>query len=93
MRYFPIGNISLFNTSYSIDILPGPASNRIIHTAINNSSNSYPLTKPFDNLTIASSRAISLAPGIGLVQERAQTCQLHAARSGVKIIMLIGTVT
>ena len=70
MRYFPLGNISLFNTSYSIDILPGPVSNRLIHTAINNSSSSYALTKPFDNLTMASSRAFSHAPGIGLVQEK-----------------------
>ena len=69
MRFFPFGNISLFNTSYSIDILPGPASNRIIHTVINNSSSSYPLTKR-DNLTMASSRAISHALGIGLVQEK-----------------------
>ena len=70
MRYFPLGNISLFNTFYSIDNPPGPVNNRLIHTAINNSSSSYALRKPFDNLTMASSRAISHAPGIGLVKEK-----------------------
>ena len=44
-KYFP------FQYIYSIDILPGPVSNRLIHIAINNNSSSYPPTKPFDILT------------------------------------------
>jgi hypothetical protein len=47
----PLGNISLFNTSHSIDILPGPVNNRLIPIAISNNSSSYPSTKPFDILT------------------------------------------
>ena len=48
---FPLGNISLFNASHSIDILLGPGNSRLMHSAINNNSSSYPLTKPFDILT------------------------------------------
>ena len=47
----PLGNISLFNTSHSIDILPGPVNNRLIPIAISNNSSSYPYTRPFDILT------------------------------------------
>jgi hypothetical protein len=47
----PLGNISLFSTSHSIDTLPGPVNNRLIPIAISNNSSSYPPTKPFDILT------------------------------------------
>jgi hypothetical protein len=44
----PLGNISLFNTSHSIDIRPGPVSKRLIEIVINNKSSSYPPTNPSD---------------------------------------------
>jgi hypothetical protein len=35
MIYFPLGNTSLFNTSHSIDILPGPVNKRLMDIAVN----------------------------------------------------------
>lgn len=32
-RVFPLGNISIFNTSHSIEILPGPVNKRLIDIA------------------------------------------------------------
>jgi hypothetical protein len=48
---FPLGNISLFNISHSIEIRPGPANNKLIDIAINNDSNSYPPTNLSGNFT------------------------------------------
>jgi hypothetical protein len=47
----PFGNISLFNKFHSIDGVPGPVNNKVIDTATNNKSKSYPLTKPFDSFS------------------------------------------
>jgi hypothetical protein len=51
--YISLGNTSRFNTSLSIDILPGPVNNRLILIAINSELvniaaclNSVPHTKP-----------------------------------------------
>ena len=51
MMVFPFGNISLFNTSHSIDTRPGPVNSRLKDIAINSNSNSYPPTNPFDIFT------------------------------------------
>jgi hypothetical protein len=57
--------ISLFNTFHSIDILPGPVNSKLIDTAINKNSSSYPPTKPFDILTR------SLAPIVSIIKSAA----------------------
>jgi hypothetical protein len=51
MMALPFGNISLFNTSYSLDIRPGPVIKRLTSMAINNDSNSYPPTNPSGSFT------------------------------------------
>ena len=48
LLYFAFGNISLFNISLSIDILPGPDISKLIEMDISKSSNSYPPTNPFE---------------------------------------------
>ncbi len=52
MINFALRNTSLFNTSHSINILPGPVNKRLVHIAINSNVSSYPPTKPWDNPTI-----------------------------------------
>lgn len=42
----PRGKISHFMILYSIEILPGPVSNKLTAIDINNNSNSYPPTNP-----------------------------------------------
>jgi hypothetical protein len=57
--------ISLFNTFHSIDILPGPVNSKLIDTAINKNSSSYPPTNPFDILTR------SVAPIVSIIKSAA----------------------
>ncbi len=61
---FPFGNISLFNKFHSIDGFPGPDNNKLIDTAINNKSKSYPLTNPFDSLAVNVEPIISIINSI-----------------------------
>ena len=60
MINFALGNTSLFNTSHSTDILPGPVNKRLIHIAINSKVSSYPPTKPWDNPTTRVATIISI---------------------------------
>jgi len=64
---FPLGNISLFNIPYSIDIRPGPVNNRLTDIAINSDSNSYPSTNPSGSLTK------TMAPIISIIRSAAAT--------------------
>ena len=60
MINFALRNTSLFNTSHSIDILPGPVNKRVVHIAVNSNVSSYPPTKPWDNPTTGVARIISI---------------------------------
>jgi hypothetical protein len=66
----PFGNISLFNTSHSTEILPGPVSNSVIDIAINNKSSSYSPTNPFANLATSVEPIISIIKKIAAILVR-----------------------
>ena len=67
MSALPLGNISLFSTSHSIDILPGPVIMRLIDIAVNSKLviivdclSSGPPTKLWDNQTTIVAPIISI---------------------------------
>ena len=63
-RYLILGNISLFNKSLSIDILPGPDISKLIEMNISKSSNSYPPTNPFESFIAKTTPIISIMNNI-----------------------------
>jgi hypothetical protein len=67
MIYLPLGDTSLFNMSYLIDILPGPVSKRLMDIAVNSELvniaaclSSAPTPKPSDNQTTRVAPIISI---------------------------------
>ena len=59
---FPLGNISCFSTSHSIDTLPGPVRMRLADIDSTSKGNSYPPTNPFGTNTMIAINGMNAGP-------------------------------